>query len=78
LDGTLLAAAATASATNATAITGEGRAATERVPVAPASDDLKIPRDDYDNDDGGGGVRRHLATNGLRRIEVPLHRIVAT
>jgi hypothetical protein len=43
-----------ASATAAIAITGEGRAATEQVPVAPASDDLKIPQYDFDDDDGGG------------------------
>ncbi len=51
LDGTLLAASATATI----AITGEGQAAMEQVPVAPASDDLKIPRYDYDDDDGGRG-----------------------
>ncbi len=53
--GVRLAAAATATATAVIAITGKGRAATDRGPVAPASDDLKILRDDYDDDDGGGG-----------------------
>ena len=66
-DETLLATAATAAATAAAiAITGEGRAATDRGPVAPASDDLKILRDDYDDDDGGGGGCgvRSLPTKG--------------
>ena len=64
-DETLLATAATAAA--AIAITGEGRAATDRGPVAPASDDLKILRDNYDDDDGGGGGGcgvRSLPTKG--------------
>jgi hypothetical protein len=53
--GTLLATAATTATTAAIAITGEGRAVTDRGPVAPASDDLKILRDDYDDVNGGGG-----------------------
>ena len=53
--GTLLTTAATTATTAAIAITGEGRAVTDRGPVAPASDDLKILRDDYDDVNGGGG-----------------------
>ena len=69
-DETLLAAAATAATAAAIAITEEGRAATDRGPVAPASDDLKILRDDYDDDDGGGvgcGVRSPPTKGGGSR-----------